>query len=164
MLYRFFLRIKFFLTSRNQHGVHSPFVFDFVTKGLYQKKYDLEKVNSHVEFQNLSKKKKIILSKIINYFKTDSIYFDENNSTNTSDEIYKTLFINNIEKLLDFNFSILKSSFFIIVNDIYQNKETHLIWKTIIQKKEITVSIDLYFFGLIFFRKEQAKEHFKIRV
>ena len=164
MFYKIISIVKFLWKSTNQHGVHSPFVFDFVTKGLYQKNYDLEKVNSHVEFQNLSNKKKKVLSKIINYFKIDSIYFDEKNSTNTSDEIYKTLFINNIEKLLDFNFSILNSIFFIIVNNIYQNKETHLIWKNIIQKKEITVSIDLYFFGLIFFRKEQAKEHFKIRV
>ena len=29
--------LKFFLKSSNQHGVHSPFVYDFTTKCLYKK-------------------------------------------------------------------------------------------------------------------------------
>lgn len=164
MLFRFFSRLKFILTSKNEHGVHSPFVFDFVTKGLYVKKYDLEKINTYTEFQKLSKKKKKILSKIVHYFKMSSIYFDKKTSIKTLDKKHKVLYINNINELLNFDYSKLNSSFFIIINDIYNNKETHQLWKEIIQKKEITVTIDLYFFGLIFFRKEQAKEHFKIRV
>ena len=29
---------------------------------------------------------------------------------------------------------------------------------------KVTVTVDLFYFGIVFFRKEQAKEHFKIRV
>ena len=31
------------------------------------------------------------------------------------------------------------------------------------KSKEVTVSIDLFFIGLVFFRKEQVKENFIIR-
>lgn len=31
--------LKFFWNSKNEHGVHSPFVFDLITKCFYDKKY-----------------------------------------------------------------------------------------------------------------------------
>jgi len=37
-------------------------------------------------------------------------------------------------------------------------------WETIIKHPKVTVSIDTFFWGIIFFRDEQAKEHFTIRV
>jgi hypothetical protein len=37
-------------------------------------------------------------------------------------------------------------------------------WNKIIKDPQVTVSIDTYFWGLIFFRKEQAKERFVVRV
>ena len=36
-------------------------------------------------------------------------------------------------------------------------------WLEIQNHPEVTLTIDLFFIGLVFFRKEQAKEHFKIR-
>ena len=43
------------------------------------------------------------------------------------------------------------------------SKKSYQEWQNIVKNKHITASIDLYYFGLIFFRKEQAKEHFIIR-
>ena len=59
MFYSYF---KFLLTSTNEHGVHSPFVFDFVTKGLYKKdlKKDLKKIEK-IREQLLKNKKEIII-------------------------------------------------------------------------------------------------------
>lgn len=37
MLYKTLAYLKFLLKSKNQHGVHSPFVFDLVTKCFYDK-------------------------------------------------------------------------------------------------------------------------------
>ena len=37
MLYSFFSYIKFLIRSTNQHGVHSPFVFNLTTKCFYNK-------------------------------------------------------------------------------------------------------------------------------
>ena len=36
-MYQVISYIKFLLRSTNQHGVHSPFVYNFVTKCLYDK-------------------------------------------------------------------------------------------------------------------------------
>ncbi|NGZ89482.1 class I SAM-dependent methyltransferase [Psychroflexus sp. C1] len=51
-----------------------------------------------------------------------------------------------------------------IIDDIYWSKDMHQAWKKIIQHPEVTVSIDTFFWGMIFFRKEQAKQDFKIRL
>jgi hypothetical protein len=37
-------------------------------------------------------------------------------------------------------------------------------WETIKRHPEATITIDSFFWGLVFFRKEQTKENFKIRV
>lgn len=164
MFFRFISRLNFLCTSTNQHGVHSPFVFDFVTKGLYNKTYNLEKINAYKEFQNLTKKEKKVLSKIIHHFKVDDILFDVKKSTKTLDKNYKILYISTIEDILNFNFSKLDSTTFIVVYDVYKSKQTLSLWRETIKKKQFSVTIDLFFLGLIFIRKEQAKEHFKIRV
>ena len=49
------------------------------------------------------------------------------------------------------------------INNIHQSKEMEKVWRKIIIQKEVTVSIDLFFIGLVFFRKEQVKENFIIR-
>lgn len=51
----------------------------------------------------------------------------------------------------------------VAVNNIHQSKEMEEVWRKIITQKEVTISIDLFFIGLVFFRKEQVKENFIIR-
>jgi hypothetical protein len=51
-----------------------------------------------------------------------------------------------------------------IFDDIHWSPEMTEAWKTIIKHPKVTVSIDTFFWGIVFFRKEQAKEHFVIRV
>ena len=51
-----------------------------------------------------------------------------------------------------------------IFDDIYWSLEMTEAWNSIRQHPEVTVSIDTFQWGLVFFRKEQPKQHFKIRV
>ncbi len=37
-------------------------------------------------------------------------------------------------------------------------------WEIIKQNQNVTVTIDTFFWGIVFFRKEQVKQHFKIRL
>jgi len=180
MFYRQRKYFQFLLKSSNQHGVHSPFVYQLVTKCLY-KKIDknswktFQKSNNELlkNFKNknliISHKKMRILLKLIHYFKPknnleiagslnlgvilnkkfDCVYFHKNQITlKTFNTCLKT--INN-------------NSFFIF-NDIYGSSETIKNWSSIKKHPTVKVSLDLFYFGVIFFRKEQAKEHFKIRV
>ncbi len=52
----------------------------------------------------------------------------------------------------------------LILEDIYLNKERNDIWKEIKQHPSITLTIDVFQFGICFFRKEKlAKENFVLR-
>ena len=51
-----------------------------------------------------------------------------------------------------------------IFDDIYWSSEMKAAWTKIKAHPEVTVTIDTFFWGLVFFRKEQLKQNFKIRV
>ncbi len=252
MFYSYF---KFLITSTNQHGVHSPFVFDFVTKGLYKNKiknnlikiekirYQWSKNNNKIFIEDfgagskifknnqrtikqlakhvaLSPKKAKILFSIINYFKPKNVLelgtslglgtttialanhdalittvegcsqihlealtlFKQNQLNNinalhhTFDEfleknnqLYDTVLfdghhtyeatIKYFEKLLPAK----HNDSFWIFDDIHWSKEMENAWEYIKNHHEVTVSIDLFHYGLVFFRREQKKQHFIIR-
>jgi predicted O-methyltransferase YrrM len=50
-----------------------------------------------------------------------------------------------------------------IFDDIHWSDEMEQAWEEIKKNPKVTVAIDLFFLGLIFFRKEQAKENFIVR-
>lgn len=50
-----------------------------------------------------------------------------------------------------------------IFDDIYWSKGMERAWKEIIAHSEVSVSIDLFFLGLCWVRKDQAKQHFAFR-
>lgn len=50
-----------------------------------------------------------------------------------------------------------------IFDDIYWSAEMKEAWEEIKQNNRVTVSIDLFYMGIVFFRKEQAKQHFIIK-
>lgn len=51
----------------------------------------------------------------------------------------------------------------LVFDDIYWNEEMRNAWAFIKNHASVTVTIDIFAFGVVFFRPEQAKEHFKIR-
>ncbi len=52
----------------------------------------------------------------------------------------------------------------LLFDDIYWSKGMTEAWKEIISRPEVTVSIDTFYQGMVFFRKEQKKESFSIRL
>jgi predicted O-methyltransferase YrrM len=50
----------------------------------------------------------------------------------------------------------------VVVDDIYWSREMNRVWKQIQKEPGVTVTIDLFHLGLVFFRTEQAKEAFYI--
>ncbi|WP_457615540.1 O-methyltransferase [Lutibacter sp.] len=51
-----------------------------------------------------------------------------------------------------------------IFDDINWSKEMQETWSEIKNFPEVTITIDTYFWGIVFFRKEQVKQHFVIRL
>lgn len=144
--------------------MHSPFVYDFVTKGLYKKGKSIHNLKDFDGVDTLSKKEKIILSKIVDYFKIKDFLIINNNITYTSGKTNKYLYIKSLNYLKNISTDFLKNHKLIIVHGIYHSKEHQSIWKSTLEKTTNIVSVNLYYFGLIFYRPQQAKEHFKIRV
>jgi predicted O-methyltransferase YrrM len=50
-----------------------------------------------------------------------------------------------------------------IFDDIYWSEEMKTVWKRVISYPEVSVSINLFFVGLIFFRKGLSKQHFILK-
>ena len=51
----------------------------------------------------------------------------------------------------------------IIFDDIHWSDEMEQAWHNIIYHNSVTLSIDIFFMGLVFFKKELTKQHFTIR-
>jgi predicted O-methyltransferase YrrM len=52
----------------------------------------------------------------------------------------------------------------LIFDDIYWSKGMTKAWEEIKHHPKVTVSVDLFYIGLVYFRTQQAEEHFKLRV
>lgn len=164
MIFRILAYINYLIRSKNQHGIHSPFVFDFVTKGLYQRQKNQRNLNLNSSDLAFSKAEEKLLKKILNYFQIEDEFNRIINSTKTLGDNYKILYYNNLK---NFNIDYLKpysSVEILIIRRIHQSKESEEKWQEIINFKSARVTMDLFYFGLVFFRKEQRKEHFIIRV
>ncbi|MEZ5084499.1 MAG: class I SAM-dependent methyltransferase [Bacteroidales bacterium] len=51
----------------------------------------------------------------------------------------------------------------IIFDDIHWSEEMEQAWHNIIDHEAVTLSIDIFFMGLVFFKKELTKQHFTVR-
>ena len=52
---------------------------------------------------------------------------------------------------------------FIIFDDIHWSKDMEEAWTSICANEKVCVSVDLFFMGIVFFRKQQVKEHFILK-
>lgn len=249
--------IKFLLKSTNQHGVHSPFVYDLVTKCFYDKgkhsaysklsayrtaiiknnqtisitdfgsgsrvfKSNSRAINAIAKTSGTTLKRAKLLYRITNYFKPKStlelgtslgiathamsLGHPENSilsiegCPNISEVTQQQLSHSNIDnvtirtgefdsilpKLKADNYDLIffdgnhnksatlnyfnslvakahNDSVFIF-DDIHWSKNMLEAWETIKQHPKVTVTIDTFFWGFVFFRKEQPRENFNIRL
>ncbi|HLA56521.1 MAG TPA: class I SAM-dependent methyltransferase [Flavobacterium sp.] len=250
--------VKFLWKSQNEHGLHSPFVFDLVTKCFYDKtKYPeystlKEYRNSLLENQNtievadfgagskvfksntrqisqiaktagITSKRAELLFRISNYFKpanvleigtslglaTAALSLGNQNGKITTLEgcpetskIAKQQFdkfgLKNIDSVVtefeshldnyqlstinyqliyfdgnhqkaatlqyfDLLLPTITNDSIWIFDDIHWSRDMEQAWKTIKANPRVTVTIDTFQWGFVFFRKEQEKEHFVIR-
>ena len=251
-------QIKSYLTflwrSKNQHGVHSPFVFDLLTKCIYlknnasvsavERSFDklatkdtrkiqvtdlgagsatmgnLRSVQKIYKRAGIKKRQRTHLRKLLTYLniehilelgtsvgkatvtmaanpeakvttvegcpnttqiaaaffkavglKNTTIYnqsFDSFLKENTKkyDLIYmdgghdKQQTLANFELLLPF----IHNDSLLLIDDIYWSPQMTQAWQQLCSHPQVTVSIDSYYWGWLFFRKEQPKQHFILRM
>lgn len=52
----------------------------------------------------------------------------------------------------------------VLLEGIHASKKARALWKKILVLPEVTVTIDMFYCGVLFFRKGQAPQHFTIRI
>ena len=166
-MYKFFQYVKFLLRATNQHGVHSPFIYSYLTKCLYTK-------------HRFHKRKSLdILLKSIDYFNVERVQTDDEGAVSQiiTEHYPKAsiiesraglIFLKKPEKhLFTQIFSStnpISNDCILLIDNIYSNAEHKIIWNDLKNNDRVSVTIDMFYCGAVFFRKEQEKEHFKIRV
>ncbi len=253
------LYLNFLWNSKNEHGVHSPFVFNLVTKCFYDKKkypeYSILKnyrnsllqnkntievtdfgagsrvfksntraINQIVKNAGISPKRAELLYRITEYFKpetileigtslglaTSALSLGNKNATITTLEgcpntlsvaqkQFEKFDLNNIDSIKTEFISYIKNQqpttnnrqliyfdgnhskeatleYFELLlptinnetvwvfDDIHWSKGMEEAWEVIQKHPKVTVTIDTFQWGLVFFRSQQPKEHFVIRV
>ena len=111
------------------------------------KKFGLTNINS-------------VVSEFLTYFKTQEpkskiqnlIYFDGNHQKQATLDYFELLL------------PTITNETVWIFDDIHWSKEMEDAWEIIQKHPQVTVTIDAFQWGLVFFRREQPKEHFVIRV
>ena len=167
MLFQIKSYLQFLWNSKNEHGIHSPFVFHLVTKCFYDK---IEMKPYFSEFQIKTNKGKLI-NRLFHYFQFQKgLYLSENKKPTVSNNskidfiFIDSTYLNANKIALTEILSKSNNDTCFIFESIYNSPENNLLWKTIIQNPLFTVTIDTFTYGFAFVRKEQEKEHFVIRV
>lgn len=155
--------LRFLLQSTNQHGVHSPFVYNYVTKGLYQQN----------EFKYVQHKTNQWLLQSIQYFKPNSICFLNDGLSVIAWKVYtnKNVEITDADLILD---RYEPENHTRIVQTIKKMSNSQLLliacytypksFLDELQKNaDVIVMIDFYYGCLISKRTEQLKQNFRIR-
>ena len=120
----------------------------------------IEIAKKQFQISNLKSKIEWINSEFSNYIKNmifpDSffnlIYFDGNHSKKATLEYFEMLL------------PTINNETVWIFDDIHWSKDMEEAWEIILKHPKVTVTIDTFQWGFVFFRKEQPKEHFIIRV
>jgi len=182
-------KIKFYWQAKNAHGLHSPFVFNFyISVKAIIKRVDFILKNPN----GFSKKENRIILAILQYLKPantlilsdekevvnawNTILYDKSNlffaqDTNTIPLkpinfdliILSKSLIDNQKTLINKLLPLINNESFVIIPHIYASKTAISKWESLLEEKQISVSMDLFFIGILFFRKESSKQDFQLR-
>ncbi|MEE9364716.1 MAG: hypothetical protein V3U92_19110 [Cellulophaga sp.] len=121
-----------------------------------------------------------VLLKSIQYFKVKSVSIVPNKSIvselihkefpllNSTTEPFDIVFIDELNSITLHKYFKKKeptnNSCIFLINAIHKNKKSATYWESIVNQNTVTVTIDMFYCGIVSFRNEQVKEHFKIRI
>lgn len=179
--------------GKTRHGTHSPFVYrlvdeviyDFSKKIVYQ---DTEQnLKRHSAEKNISPRLARLIYRLVAERQPERIVIlgeDQNiapylwaaapnakiynQKDHTAEAALDFAFINtrsyvDAKHFFYWCLDKVNSSTMLIYNGIYRTKGTEKAWAEIKTQPQVTVTVDLFWIGLVFFKKGQAKEDFKIR-
>ncbi|WP_164108808.1 MULTISPECIES: hypothetical protein [Sphingobacterium] len=136
-----------FLTSNSRHGTHSPFVYKLADEAIYAKS------KKHA----VGSKQDELLMDVADYFEVT--YVQSNLDLGADRALIVEKSTMNVEEL-----AVLVREFkYLVIPNIYKDRTIRQTWHLVCQDPRFIVCIDLFYYGLVFYRREQPKEFFKLR-
>ncbi len=140
-------RVWHYLSSNSRHGTHSPFVYKLADEVIYKSPDKGQYING-----GMDKVDALILE--------ISLYLGkELNLTYPEAIVQVDITEYTLEAILELYMNIPV----LILKNIYTDNAAKQKWSALKADQTIVVTIDLFYFGIIIFRKEQPKENFKLR-
>ena len=135
------------LSANSRHGVHSPFVYQLVDTVIYGRQSLGQEIPEILLTQPL--KVQQMLCRVL------QAHAPSGDFTNVYVVDTPTAHADMLAQA--------KPDTLLIVLGIYDSTEQKNQWKRIQAHSAVSVTIDLFYVGLVYFREGQAKEDFKIR-
>lgn len=182
---------QFLWQSVDDHGIHSPFMFRFVSKAFYAKGPRLSKKEHRAQNMQVPYPAAELLYRIVNYLRPAKSFVIGQDADKVIEMLryageenkIKLWFFSPLAPIpggtdfaviADTNKETVMASFEQIVanshNDtvcimpnIHANTQMETAWAAILNHPKATVTVDAYHLGIIFFRREQVHQHFMVR-
>ncbi|WP_410880335.1 hypothetical protein [Myroides sp. DW712] len=163
--------LQFWFSAYNEHGTHSPFVFNLLTKGLYP---------ADSRWKGRSRKEQFI-DRLVAYFKPQQMATLEGNTPKSlKTEIplvtYQADSSVGYDCILFEGTAVQTWPSVAVVAQTMHNDSLWIIdrrekeesvekyWQEVVASPEMIVTLDFYYFGVALKRKEQRKQHFNLRL
>ncbi len=163
---RVFSKWLFWLKSKNRHGVHSPFIYGFLDKGLY---------GAHLEKSPVQTK---LLRASLEYFKPDRVGVA--GTPPPDSPLGQLLMKETLCAHPPYDFFIFETpsesvdtflsdrgnwhnDSIVYIGNLRVSPSGYKRWGEIKAHPSVRVVLETYWGGLLLFRREQAREHFRIR-
>lgn len=155
---RYFIDFLFhFVNSNSRHGTHSPFVYNLADKAIYRK---VPAPDTPIHFPaDICPRCRPVLTRILNelniFRMTESL----------SAASFQTAVFAAAEEIKEgaIVVEMLRHVPLVVIQDIYRSAETKQNWKKVQAEPDVTITIDLFYFGLAFKKEGQYKENFCLR-
>lgn len=145
-----------FFAAHSRHGTHSPFVYRLVDEVIYARRLPGE---SHDKVKRL-------VERLIDRFRPGTVYVMGSGPPRVSlldfvivDCGVHEAPVGQVEAL----WQRLHAGSVLVLLGCHRTAGAKALWQSIKAKPDVTVTIDLFHIGLVFFHSGQAKEDFKIR-
>lgn len=182
---------QFLWVSQNDHGIHSPFMYSFISKCFYAKGPRLSKRVHRTENMETSYAAAELLYRIFNYMKPAKTFVLGVNDEAVikmlryagEENKIKTWFFSPLAPIpggtdlaviadsekeaalasLELILANAHNDTVCIIPNVHSTKLMERTWQAVQAHPKVSVTVDAYHLGIIFFRREQAQQHFIVR-